>query len=164
MPFWTLFSFDTCDKQSRGLLSGYLVHQKEEIQSTCQWEKERKKFCILARIWQKRGTSRIHLIPASADLIYLTFSIELLPFSSLLVSLFLCFSGHFQFTWVLYPFGLAIGPLQFRQFCRQQLGLVWNKHGLFQVALQANASAAFSRKSLPVPACVPPFSTVIVAV
>lgn len=30
---------DTCDKQSRGLLSGYLMHQKEETQSACQWEK-----------------------------------------------------------------------------------------------------------------------------
>lgn len=127
-------------------------------------KKERKKFCILVRIWRRRGTSRIHLVPASADLIYLTFFTEFLPFSSLLVSLFLCFWGHFQFTWVLYPFGLAISPLKFIQFCRQQLGLVWNKHSLFQVALQANANAAFSRKPFPVPARIPPFATGIVAV
>lgn len=137
-------SVDTCDKQSRGLLSGYLMHQKEETQSACQWEKEKgTQFCILVRIWQRRGAAGIHLIPASADLIYLTFLIEFVPFFSLFISLFLCFSGHFQFTWVLDPFGLAVSPLQFIRFCRQQLGLLWNKHNSFQVAPQANTKCCF---------------------
>jgi len=42
-------SVDTCDKQSRGLLSGYLIHQKEETQSAYQWEKGTQ-FSILVRI------------------------------------------------------------------------------------------------------------------
>lgn len=42
-----IISFDTCDKQSQGLLSGYLMHQKEEIQSSCQWEKEKRKEKVL---------------------------------------------------------------------------------------------------------------------
>lgn len=100
----------------------------------------------------------MHLIPASADLISLTFLMELHPFFSLLLSsLFPCFLGHFQFTWVLDLFGLAVSPLKFIQFCRQQLRLLWNKHSSFQVTLQANANAVFCRKCLPVPACVPPF-------
>lgn len=87
----------------------------------------------------------IHLIPTSFDLVSLTFLTEFLPFSSLAVSRFLCFLGLFQFTWVLDPFGLAMRSLIFLQLCRQQLGLLRNKHSLFPVALQANTSAAFSR-------------------
>lgn len=71
--------------------------------------------------------------------------------------LFFCFLGLFQFTWVLNPFGHAMSPLKFLQLCGQQLGLLRNKHRLFQVALQANTNAAFSRKSLPVPARLPCF-------
>lgn len=95
----------------------------------------------------------IHLIPTSSDLISLTFLIEFLPFSSLAILSFLCFLGLFQFTWVLDPFGLAMSPLKFLQLCRQQLGLLKNKHSMFQAALQANTS----KKSLPVPAHGPHF-------
>lgn len=78
--------------------SGYLMLWKEETQSACQWEKEKEShFCILVGIWQRRDASKIHLIPASADLIYLTFLISYFPyrisFIFLPVSMFLfvCF-------------------------------------------------------------------------
>lgn len=61
--------------------SGYLMLWKEETQSACQWEKEKEShFCILVGIWQRRDASKIHLIPASADLIYLTFLISYFPY------------------------------------------------------------------------------------
>lgn len=61
--------------------SGYLMLWKEETQSACQWEKEKEShFCILVGIWQRRDASKIHLIPVSADLIYLTFLISYFPY------------------------------------------------------------------------------------